>query len=433
MWQSEVAALALDRELREVGLATTLGLAAALWPDGPAPPPPHPLTDEPPGPMRRRGPRPLARHLAPAAMLMSGRGATPASPGAPPEPAFPVSPADVGLLAGIAAYRRHPYRRDLPDPPCVWSEGDTRLLDHSAGVGGDFKADADASVPVMFVPSLINRAQVLDLMPGRSMLRWLAGQGLRPLLLDWGWPGEVERRFTLTDYIVGRLERAVAFAGRPVVLAGYCMGGLLCTAFAARRPDLVAGLVLLATPWNFHACEASSLCTDPAVLARTLAVLEPGMALTGTLCVDALQLLFEALGPGAVAAKYRSFARADPDSVRALSFVAIEDWLSDGVPLAAPVARECLQGWYGANSPGRGEWRVAGLPVTPSALLVPSLVAVPTLDRIVPAASALALARQIPGSLCLHPAAGHVGMIVGSRAEHELWMPLRDWLRQLGC
>ncbi len=43
---------------------------------------------------------------------------------------------------------------------------------------------------VMFVPSQINRAWVLDLLPGNSMLRWLAAEaGLRPLLLDWGTPG----------------------------------------------------------------------------------------------------------------------------------------------------------------------------------------------------------------------------------------------------
>ena len=48
---------------------------------------------------------------------------------------------------------------------------------------------------------------MLDLLPGGSMLRFLAGEGLRPLLLDWGWPGAVERGFTLTDSIAGRLER----------------------------------------------------------------------------------------------------------------------------------------------------------------------------------------------------------------------------------
>ena len=62
---------------------------------------------------------------------------------------------------------------------------------------------------MLFVPSLINRAYVLDLLPERSMLRWLATRGIRPLLLDWGWPGPLERQFGLSELITGRLERAL--------------------------------------------------------------------------------------------------------------------------------------------------------------------------------------------------------------------------------
>ena len=47
--------------------------------------------------------------------------------------------------------------------------------------------------PVLFVPSLINPPNVLD-MGDRSLLRWLAGQGRRVLLLDWGWPGRTGAR-----------------------------------------------------------------------------------------------------------------------------------------------------------------------------------------------------------------------------------------------
>ena len=67
--------------------------------------------------------------------------------------------------------------------------------------------------PVLVVPSLINRAYVLDLLPEASLLRHLVGApALRPLLLDWGAPGEAERGFGLDDYIAGRLEDAAAAA-----------------------------------------------------------------------------------------------------------------------------------------------------------------------------------------------------------------------------
>lgn len=421
----------------------------------------------PPGPSRRRGPRPLALHLMLAAWRAMAAGATarcsPASSNgstgssgasrrwrsdeaaaqaealARRLAASGHDPAEFGaavvrelarqdraLIAGIAAYRRHPWQRTLPDPPALWAEGGSRLLDY----GATASLPAGARV-LLVVPSLVNRAHVLDLLEGGSMLRWLAGQGLRPLLLDWGWPGEVERRFTLTDYIAGRLERALAFAasetGGPVLLAGYCMGGLLALAAAQRRPELVRALAVLATPWDFHA-------GDPGrarALAAALPLWEPALAFAEALPVDLLQVLFAALDPFGVAAKYRAFARLDPDHPRARLFVALEDWLNDGVPLAAPVARECLAGWYGRNEPARGLWRVAGLPVDPGAVRCPAFVAVPGRDRIVPPDSALPLARALPGAVLHRPLAGHIGMAAGSGAEAALWRPLADWASAL--
>jgi poly(3-hydroxyalkanoate) synthetase len=328
---------------------------------------------------------------------------------------------DAALIEGIAAYRRHGYQRTLIDPPAMWTEGGTRLLDYGPQGGH----------PVLFVPSLINRAYVLDLAEGSSMLRWLAGQGVRPLLLDWGWPGETERRFTLTDYVAGRMERAMIAAaqaaGGPPVLAGYCMGGTLAVAAAQRRPDLISGLALLAAPWDFHAPEP-----DRAIqAAQTLPLLEPALTFSRALPVDLLQSLFALLDPWSVAEKYRGFARLPPDSARARLFVALEDWLNDGIPLAAEVARTCLGEWYGENAPARGNWRIAGLPVDPTAIALPTFVAVPGGDRIVPPESARPLAGLIPGAVLHQPAAGHIGMAAGGRAEKALWRPLRDWLQTL--
>ena len=282
-------------------------------------------------------------------------------------------------------------------------------------------------LPVLFVPSLINRSYVLDLAPDRSMLRWLAVQGIRPLLLDWGWPGALERRFTLTEIVAGRLERAITGFGSRVVLAGYCMGGLLTLAAALRLPEPVRALALLATPWNFHAEQPD----EAARLGANLALLEPMLAATGTLPIDALQAMFAQLEPGSVAAKFRAFGRLDQASPLARDFVALEDWLNDGVPLAAPIAREALGGWYRDNTPGRGAWRIDGAVIDPARLRCPTFVAAPARDRIVPPGSALPLAAQIPGAVLHSPAAGHIGMVAGPRGEAVLWRPLLDWLRGL--
>ncbi len=152
---------------------------------------------------------------------------------------------------GIAAYRHHPYRRADDDIRTVWRSEGTALLDH--GVAGRPAGDP----PVLFVPSLVNRGWVLDLVPGEGMLSWLSARGLHSYRIEWGAPGPEERDFDVTDYVARRLEPALDavrhIEGRPPILAGYCMGGLLAMATAVRRPDAVAGLALLATPWDFHA------------------------------------------------------------------------------------------------------------------------------------------------------------------------------------
>jgi polyhydroxyalkanoate synthase subunit PhaC len=357
---------------------------------------------------RRRGPRPLALHLALAVAAARGGPA-----------------ADISLparfLAGLHAYWRHPYRRALAEPPTLWSEGATGLLDYGPADGP----------PLLVVPSLINRAYILDLAPGRSLLRHLAEQGLRPLLVDWGEPGPVERRMTLDDYLRERLEAALDATrhatGRPPVLLGYCMGGLLAVALALRRQDNLAGLVLLATPWDFHAAPMAPR------LRALLSASASGAGLAGGLPVELIQSLFAGIDPLAVPRKFARFAELDPRSPDAQVFVAVEDWLNDGVALGAEVARECLLGWYLENRPARGAWQVGGQAVRPERLSVPALIAIPTRDRIVPPASAAALAARLPGASVLEPEGGHVGMIVAGSARRRLWAPLVAWLRRIAA
>jgi|GEM_PF-6945034 len=119
------------------------------------------MTDRPdaPGPMLRRGPRPLLLHLTLAMLRSTGSGG--GSESSKPDwdswsvveeslrasAAGEVPPAvDPGLIAGIAAYRRHPWSRDLADPPHVWAEGGSRILDYG-GIGDN----GDASAPTVIL------------------------------------------------------------------------------------------------------------------------------------------------------------------------------------------------------------------------------------------------------------------------------------------
>ena len=158
--------------------------------------------------------------------------------------------------------------------------------------------------PVLFVPSLVNRAYVLDLAPGHSMLRWLAGHGVRPLLAGLGLAGRGGAAVHLD-----RLRRRPAGAGDarrsaagPVVLAGYCMGGTLAVAAAQRRPDLVRGAGAAGRAVGFPRRRSGAGGEAGRMLPRWSRL----MALGEALPVDCLQVLFALLDPFGVGEKYRA-------------------------------------------------------------------------------------------------------------------------------
>jgi polyhydroxyalkanoate synthase len=363
----------------------------------------------------RRGPRPLALYLAAAA----GDGANAAAGNTP----LAARRRSAAFVEGLKAYWRHPYRRTLRDPPAVWTRGSIRLLDFGPEEGR----------PVLLVPSLINRAYILDLSPHRSLVRALRAEGLRPFLIDWGAPGRDELGMTLDDYVGDLLDEILtvvrrASRWRPIV-AGYCMGGLLALPLVQRRVADVAGLALLATPWDFSVTAAAA---QLAPLVRSGGLLG-AIALAGQVPVGVLEALFAAGDPQQVVERFVAFARLPPESGRAHACVALEDWLGDGVPLAAAVARACLSEWYVENRPFRRTWRVAGEIVDPARIDLPALVVAPRQDRIVPEAAALPLAALLPRAQLLRPEAGHVGMVVGRRAPEQLWRPLTEWLRRIAA
>src|SRR3989304_5636353 len=127
----------------------------------------------------RLGPRPLAHHLAVAATtwLRAPPRLSPLRGGPPPPRAGPPARG-----RGFPPARAGPRRR-----------GRSRVC-------------------VLVVPSLINRAYILDLAAEHSLMRYLAARGLDAALVAWGAPGPVERGFALTDYIAGRLGSALAAA-----------------------------------------------------------------------------------------------------------------------------------------------------------------------------------------------------------------------------
>jgi len=305
-------------------------------------------------------------------------------------------------MAGLRRYQDWP-RTTPPKPmPARHRKGTARLRDF----GG-------AGRPVVFVPSLINPPAILDLTPAQSLLRWIAAQAFRVWLLDWGTPTPADRALDIADHVEHRLLPLLAKLPAPPILVGYCLGGTMALAAAARSP--VAGFAAIAAPWRFRGYGAAR--DDIAAL---WAGAQPSCEALGLVPMEVLQTGFWRLDPARTIAKYEAFATM-PDE-RAAGFVALEDWANAGAPLTFAAGAELFDAMIANDLPGTGAWRVAGATVDSAALACPAIEFVSRTDRIVPAATAIGL----PDRRDL--AAGHVGMIVGGRARAQLWEPLADWL-----
>jgi polyhydroxyalkanoate synthase len=310
-------------------------------------------------------------------------------------------------LKGLRLYQQAERPPAPPPMPIVARAGRAQVHDY----GGSGPA-------VLFVPSLINPPDVLDLDDERSLLRWLAQHGVRPLLVDWGTPLEDERDLGIAGHVETMLLPLIEAIGEPVTLVGYCLGGTMALAAAALRP--VRSLALIAAPWHFS--------SYPPEMRDALADLwnqaEPATDALGVLPMEVLQAAFWRLDPKRTIAKYEAFGRREPDQVASRSFVRLEDWANDGPPLTRGAARELMLDLYLGDRSGKGEWQVGGQVIDPAAIAVPTLEITSNTDRIVPAGSAAGIGDRIDLSL------GHVGMIVGGRARAALWEPLARWLSQ---
>ncbi|MBI4031423.1 MAG: alpha/beta hydrolase, partial [Proteobacteria bacterium] len=284
---------------------------------------------------------------------------------------------------------------------------------------------------VVIVPSMINRSYILDLLPDKSFARWLAESGFDVFLLDWGNPAKDIGLKSMESIVMEGLLPAMHFAAEKsngeVHAIGYCMGGTLLAAAAAIDPTPLRSAVFLASPWDFHA--GDRVLTDHARAGTPAALRMIGA--DGALPVDWIQSVFAAVNGDRTVKKFAKFAAMDQEGEAARLFVAVEDWLNDGVDLPGEMGRSCLADWFGDNRTGRGTWKIGTRAVDLAAINIPSLVVASARDRLVPAESSLAMAECLPCAAVLKPDIGHIGMMSGHNAEKSVWEPVAGWLDKL--
>lgn len=325
-------------------------------------------------------------------------------------------------LAKLAARMTRPLPAVGQTPAdVVHRENKWRLLRYRPRAAG-----LSWKTPILLVPSLINRHYVLDLMPKKSFVEFLVGEGHDVFMIDWGTPGPEDRYLTFDELCDGYLGRALRLASgrKKAHLLGYCLGGTLAAIHAAARPEHVASLTALAAPVRFDddgllAAWTRSPRFDVGALTRAF----------GNVPWQLMQSAFHMLRPTLGLSKTVHLLDRAWDDDFLDGFLALETWGNDNVSFPGEAYRRYVEELYRADALARGTFTLSGRPARLEEIRCPVLAVTFEHDGIVPWRSAAALL-----DLCgatdkerIHLPGGHVGAVVSRAAAKGLWPKLSAW------
>ncbi len=333
------------------------------------------------------------------------------------------------MMRGIQMYQKHPFNPVAPPTQTIW-QSDSIALKRPA-ISDEVQETKEHSL--LMIPSLINKAHILNLSDTHSMLSWFNKRGIKTYLLDWGELNKTqEKDIDIAKLVQTKLCAAIRktseIEGKPVDVLGYCMGGTLALSGYNFASDHIRRMILLASPWDFH--------TTPSYLARNVRIWSPAVLPVinerGYLPAEWVQALFASLDPNGSAQKFIKFASMDQNSPEAKLFIAVEDWLNDGIDLPKNIAHECIQDWFIDNKLAQAQYTIANQSINVEEISAKILMLASQSDRLVTFDCAANIQKNLKSASLdtIKLDCGHIGLIVGRDAIKTVWNPILKWIQE---
>lgn len=294
-------------------------------------------------------------------------------------------------------------------------------------------ADEIYRVPVMFVMATTNRSYVFDVAKEHSFVRFMLSRGYDVFVMDWDPPRPEEKTLSLEDYsqnfIHDCLRKVRETTGEEeVTLAGYCMGGVLSTIYAATHTDEpLKNLVTFTTPIDFSQMGMFAHMSDPKHFDVDRLVDS-----VGNMPPDLLAASFEMLRPSQRAAGNRTLW----DNMWNSDFVEfhrkMERWSNDMLPLAGEYFRDTTKKLMWDNALYKGTLEVGNKIADIGNITIPLFHGVALHDHIVPydASKHLVAKAGSTDKTEIVLKGGHISLIAGPNAARRLWPALDEWLAE---
>ncbi|MEJ2716558.1 MAG: class III poly(R)-hydroxyalkanoic acid synthase subunit PhaC [Deltaproteobacteria bacterium] len=285
-------------------------------------------------------------------------------------------------------------------------------------------------VPLLICYALVNRQYMMDLEPDRSLIRNLLDLGLDIYIIDWGYPGKMDRFIEFDDYIDLYLSDAVDFVRRetgvPAVnLLGVCQGGTMAAIYTALYPEKIRNLVAMVAPFDFS--------VDDGLLNLWAKYLDTDLVeeSIGNIPGDLLNVAFLMLKPFSLMMdKYVGFLETIDNPKNVDSFLRMEKWIFDSPDQAGAAWKKFVKELYQDNKLIKGQLTINGRKVDLRNITHPVLNIYAEKDHLVPPSSSQPLEKYV-GSRDITTAAfpvGHIGIYVSSKTQKQLPPLVAKWL-----
>ncbi|BBZ60283.1 acyl-CoA synthetase [Mycolicibacterium monacense] len=293
--------------------------------------------------------------------------------------------------------------------------------------------------PVLMVHPMMMSADMWDVTRDDGAVGILYRAGLDPWVIDFGSPDKVEggMQRNLADHVVAlseAIDTVKQVSGHDVHLAGYSQGGMFCYQTAAYRQSRdLASIIAFGAPVDTLAALPMNLPAGVAVGAADFMADHvfsridiPGwLARTG----------FQMLDPVKTAQARVEFLLQLHDREALLPreqqrrFLSSEGWIA----WSGPAISELLKQFIAHNRMMTGGFAIHGQLVTLSDITCPVLAVVGEVDDIGQPPSVRGIKRAAPQADVYEYLirAGHFGLVVGSKASHQTWPTVADWVKWL--
>jgi polyhydroxyalkanoate synthase len=293
------------------------------------------------------------------------------------------------------------------------------------------RTEEQHDVPILIVYALINRPYILDLQPGRSVVRTLLDNGFDVYMIDWGEPSVLDTELGLEDYVDRYIDNCTDVvrerSGEDAInVLGYCMGGTMSTMYASLYPEKVRNLALMASGLCFD--DTGGVLElwgdqehfDPETVTDTYGNVPSDFLDTGFALMDPFENYVT---------KYVRFYENMEDEEFVANFARMEEWLGDGIDVAGRAFDEFIRDVYQDNKLYNNELQFGDRHVDIEKLDMPILQIVAEYDHLIPPGASKPFNEIVPSddTTIMEFPTGHIGMSVSSRSHAKLWPDVCDW------